>query len=52
MIARISCYGKDVPGGDLAPLPNGLELSRLASPRLVSHEMADRGLAGSAPSSC
>jgi len=32
--------------------PNGLELSRLASPGLVSHETANPGLARSAPSSC
>src|SRR3990172_619196 len=32
--------------------PNGPELSRLASPGLVSHEMGDRGLARSAPASC
>ena len=33
-------------------LPNGLEMSRPASLRLVSHEMANPRLAGSAPSSC
>jgi len=32
--------------------PNGLELSRPASPELVSREMTDRGLARSAPASC
>ena len=32
--------------------PNGVELSRLASPKLLSHEDLDRGLARSAPASC
>jgi len=38
--------------GSLARPPSGLELSRLASPRLVSHEILGPGLARSAPASC
>ena len=32
--------------------PNGVELSRLASPRLASHTNPNPGLARSAPASC
>ena len=40
------------PRGRPLLAPNGLELSRLASPGLVSHEIQGSGLAGSAPASC
>jgi hypothetical protein len=33
-------------------LPNGLELSRLASPRILSNAKPNTGLARSAPASC
>jgi hypothetical protein len=48
---RGNTLGEGIRRGPLLA-PNGIELSRLASPRILSSANPDTGLARSAPASC
>jgi hypothetical protein len=51
-LATDSDRGSPPDGNAPSVLPNGIELSRLASPRILPNAGPDTGLARSAPASC